>query len=90
MDIARCALPSIIFLTNPDLHTYISLVQEYWPRLNDHLLTELTICGKVFRCLAAMHWEMRKLAPNSVVWPIRNMCLYDAELAHAMGVAEWR
>ena len=88
VDIAQAVFPATDFLANPDLEAYWGAVQR--PRLRFDAVLRLATYGTVFRCLAALHWESARLAYEWVEWPVKNMILYEAELAHAVQAAGWR
>src|SRR3990170_4792641 len=88
VDLAQAAFSSTTFLANPDLDAYWATVQ--WTRLGFEAVQRLAVYGTVFRCLAALHWESLRLAYESVEWPVKNMTLYEAELAKAVQAAGWR
>lgn len=71
---------------NPDLTTYWSAVQALWPGLELDDVAELANHGEVFRSLAAISWESRSLNHEHVFWAVRNIALYRAWLARALGV----
>ena len=87
VDLAQAAFPSTTFLANPDLDAYCAAVQ--WDSLRSEAVQLLAVYGTVFRCLAALHWESRRLAYEWVEWPVKNMILYEAELVEAVKAAGW-
>lgn len=88
VDLAQAAFSSTTFLANPDLDAYWATVQ--WTRLGFEAVQRLAVYGTIFRCLAALHWESLRLAYEWVEWPVKNMTLYEAELAKAVQAAGWR
>ena len=89
VDLAQSALPPTTFLANPELATYRSLVRGCWPALDLATIERLANYGKIFRCLAAIHWEARSLEYQWVEWPLKNIAVYEAELVDAMRAAGW-
>ena len=89
VDLAQAALPRTSFLANPELATYLSLVRGRWPGLDLATIEGLANYGRIFRCLAALHWEAQSLAHQWVEWPLKNMAAYEAELLDAMQTAGW-
>jgi len=77
------------FSANPDVATYYSVVREHWPSLDLQTIQQLANCGKMFRSLAAIDWEARGLSYERVEWVVRDMRIYQAELADAIQAAIW-
>lgn len=73
---------------NPDLIAYWSVVQALWPGLELDDVVELANHGAVFQSLAAIGWESRTLDHEHVSWAVKNIALYRARLARALGVIE--
>jgi aminoglycoside phosphotransferase (APT) family kinase protein len=88
VDLAQATFSSTTFLANPDLDAYRATVQ--WPRLGFETIRRLAAYGTVFRCLAALHWESQRLVYEWVEWPVKNMTLYESELAMAVQAASLR
>jgi len=87
VDLAQAAFPSTTFLANPDLDAYWATA--HWTGLGFEDIQLLAVYGTVFRCLAALNWESRRLAYQWVEWPVKNMVHYEAELAAAVKTAGW-
>jgi aminoglycoside phosphotransferase (APT) family kinase protein len=87
VDLAQASDSSTIFLANPDLSEYWMTTE--WTKLGYGTVLQLARYGTVFRCLAALHWESYRLAYEWVEWPVKNMALYEAELAEAVHASGW-
>ncbi len=87
VDLAQAKYSSTIFLANPDLSEY--WITTEWTKLGYEGVLQLATYGTVFRCLAALHWESQRLAYEWVEWPVKNMTLYEAELAEAVHASGW-
>jgi len=87
VDLAQASYPSTTFLANPDLSEYWIVTE--WTHLGYDSVRQLAIYGTVFRCLAALRWESQRLAYEWVEWPVKNMVLYEAELAEAVHASGW-
>jgi ATP-binding cassette subfamily B protein len=87
VDLAQARYPSTTFLSNPDLSEYWITTQ--WTKLGYDAVQQLATYGTMFRCLAALRWESQRLAYEWVEWPVKNMALYEAELAEAVDTAGW-
>jgi Ser/Thr protein kinase RdoA (MazF antagonist) len=79
VDLAQATSSSTTFLANPDLQAYWETVASRKVVFED--VRRLAACGTVFRCLAALHWESARLAYEWLEWPVKNMTLYEEELA---------
>jgi ATP-binding cassette, subfamily B, bacterial len=87
VDLAQAKYSSTTFLPNPDLSEY--WITTEWTRIGYEGVLRLATYGTVFRCLAALHWESQRLAYEWVEWPVKNMALYEAELAEAVHASGW-
>ena len=87
VDLAQAAFSSTTFLANPDLADYWITTQ--WTEIPYEAVLRLGTYGTVFRCLAALQWESQRLAYEWVEWPVKNMTLYEAELAEAVHASGW-
>jgi len=87
VDLAQARYSSTTFLANPDLSEYWMTTE--WTKLGYETVLQLATYGTIFRCLAALHWESHKLASEWVEWPVKNMTLYEAELAEAVYASGW-
>jgi len=87
VDLAQAQYSSTIFLANPDLSEYWMTTE--WTELGYEGVLQLATYGTVFRCLAALHWESQRLAYEWVEWPVKNMALYEVELAGAVHASGW-
>jgi len=87
VDLAQARYSSTTFLANPDLSEYWMTTE--WTKLGYETVLQLATYGTIFRCLAALHWESHKLASEWVEWPVKNMTLYEAEVAEAVYASGW-
>jgi ABC-type multidrug transport system ATPase subunit len=87
VDLAQARDPSTTFLANPDLSEY--WITTEWTDLGYETLQQLATYGTVFRCLAALRWESHTLASEWVEWPVKNLVLYEGELAEAVRASGW-
>jgi hypothetical protein len=86
-DLVQCAGRSL----SPDLGTYRSVVRLTWPELDAQALDRLANFGKIFRSLAALHWESQTIihAINHrkrewVKNPMYRVIVYQGWLAKAL------
>jgi hypothetical protein len=75
IDLAQASVEAKHFAAAPDLVAYASLLRAYGCGVSDEAVFRVSVCGKVFRCLAA--FGRNKSA--------RHLCVYVNELAEAMG-----
>ena len=69
---------------NPDLTAYCSAVRAHWPGLELNDVVALADYGAVFRSLAAISWESRRLGYGHDTWPVRNIAVYRNWLARTL------
>lgn len=69
---------------DPDLTAYWTAVRARWPELELDDIVALADHGAVFRSLAAISWESRKLGYGHDTWPVRNIAVYRNWLARAL------
>lgn len=77
-------------ISNVDLLTYWSTIQDHWPKLNIQILKRLKSVGKVFRCLVYLDWIAPSLPLGSVDQPIYDIRRCETWLADLIQVAGWQ
>ena len=77
------------FSANPDIATYWLAVRDHWSSWDLQTVQQLAICGKAFRCLAAINWKAQRLAYEGADWVVSEMRIYQAELSDAIQAATW-
>jgi aminoglycoside phosphotransferase (APT) family kinase protein len=97
-DLVQAALPSdrrtgldlSSYWASPDLAAYCSAVGESGWRLDVQDVRPLAVIGKLFRCLVCMNLDAQSLATAWVEDAVRNMRVYEAEMADAIRAAGWQ
>jgi hypothetical protein len=84
-------VPGVDFGTSaqPDLATYWSVVDGFWPGLDFQGLQRLVHVGRIFRCLAAIDWAAQRLPtayPEKALFDLR---LWEPRLVDAIRAAGW-
>jgi hypothetical protein len=74
---------------SPDLATYCSMVQDWWPRWGVQDIRRLAVIGQIFRCLVCISLSAKSFATEWVEEAARNMAVYEPEMADAIRAAEW-
>jgi thiamine kinase-like enzyme len=75
IDLAQASVQAKRFAAAPDLAAYASLLRAYGCGVSDEVVFRVSVCGKVFRCLAALGRSESA----------RHLWVYGNELAEAMG-----
>jgi thiamine kinase-like enzyme len=77
---------------SPDLDAYSSVLREYLPHIDEMAVRELSECGKFFRLLDDISWEIPKFMCKPYKYLITPMlCLksYQSRLHEALQTIEW-
>lgn len=77
------------YWASPDLAAYCRVVRESWPHLDLPHIQSLAIIGKIFRCLVCIRLDAESLTTEWVEKSMRNMRIYQAEMADGIRAAEW-
>jgi hypothetical protein len=77
------------YWASPDLAAYCSAARGAWPHLDVQDLEGWAVLGKVFRCLVCIALDARSLATEWVARTMRNMRIYQAQLADALRAVGW-
>ena len=65
------------------------MIRERWPDCDRENVARLATLGAVFRALAAIEWESHIYFPDWANLFVPTLRLYEAELAHALGLLGW-
>jgi hypothetical protein len=85
----ECGVDLASYWASPDLAAYRSEVREKWPDLEGEDLRTAARFGKICRCLVCIDLDAQALATEWVERPLRNLRLYEVEMAAAMRAAGW-
>lgn len=77
------------YWASPDLDAYRAAVRMRWPTLDAARLGRAATIGKLFRCLVCIALSAQSLATPWVERAMRNMRIYEAEVADALRSAGW-
>ncbi|PYN72968.1 MAG: hypothetical protein DMD96_33755 [Candidatus Rokuibacteriota bacterium] len=88
-DLAQVVATQRRISASPDLTTYFSVIRERWPDCDRENVARLATLGAVFRALAAIEWESHIYFPDWANLFVPTLRLYEAELAHALGLLGW-
>lgn len=92
IDLAQGLLGSL----TPDLPCYVSGMKAVWPAVTLDRVNTLATIGRIFRLVAALHWQARKVRdPRCANFPVYELYgseyeLYGSELELAMQSDIWR
>jgi hypothetical protein len=73
-----------------DVSTYWSVIRNVWSEVDLQDLQRLAHLGRIFRCLAALGWDSRRLEYHGVERVMWRMRSYESRLADLVQTAEWR
>jgi hypothetical protein len=73
-----------------DIPAYCSSVRTAWPHLDLPAVRRLARLGRLFRGLAAVHWESTSLAYPWLEQPMARMTKYASRLADSLREAGWK
>jgi len=68
---------------------YWPIARECWPGVDIQAIGQIVHIGRIFRRLAAINWASMSLAYEWLEKPIKNMQIYQAELAEAIQAVAW-
>jgi hypothetical protein len=88
-DLAESPLLAPHFAAQPDLASYWEAVRDHWPRIDLGTVKQWANLGTIFRCAAAITWDIRSLERGGALKLLKRAELYQAILAHALKAAGW-
>jgi hypothetical protein len=83
-DLAQSPPDSTRFAANPDVVTYCALVRDHWPGLEARAEERFAHFGTLFRLLASMSWEARRLTAAKVARDMGELAFYERGVATAL------
>jgi hypothetical protein len=89
VDLARSPLPAPHFTAEPDLATYWETVRDHWPGTDLAKIEQWANLGTLFRCIAAITWDIRSLERGSPHKLLKRAGFYQAVLAHTLRAVAW-
>jgi aminoglycoside/choline kinase family phosphotransferase len=89
VDLAHSPLAAPHFAAQADLTAYWEAVREYWPRIDLHTIEQWANLGTLFRCLAALNWDVRSLRRGWAQTLLERAGFYHAVLAHTLRDPAW-
>jgi hypothetical protein len=77
------------YWANVDLDAYLDGVREAWPGVTGEDVRRVALVGKLFRCLVCIRLEAPSFAFEYVEHAVRDMRVYRAAMADALGALGW-
>jgi hypothetical protein len=89
VDLAHSPLAAPHFAAQADLTAYWEAVRDYWPCIDLRTIEQWANLGTLFRCLAALNWDIRSLKRGWAQKLLKRAGFYQEVLAHTLRAAAW-